>query len=145
MANNTIFNVSEVYTQVVEDNGATYLGEFARKYNKQVGSMLMELMVYASKNHLPNPANIVKLDDTKGTRKMGSTIKINKSGINIAPSRLKGTSLETASEVEFKVTDEGILLVPVSSDIVDTETVSIGEVEPVTETSSLNSTLDSLV
>ena len=126
------YNVANAYTEIMADNGQTWIGEFAKRYNKQHGTLFMDIMVYAQSNNLPSPALVVMLEEPKRGRRSGANIQRNSTnGFSLAHSRLVGTALELATEIEMVKTEDGILLKP----------ITFGNPTPVVEVSNIESVL----
>jgi hypothetical protein len=113
----TTYNIESIYTEIMNDNGQTWLGEFAQKYNKHRTTLYMDICLYAARNQLANPALVVMLDKPsrgKG-RKAGDVLsrKDTTKGITISASKINSVDvLASALEVEVVATEEGLLIRP---------------------------------
>lgn len=126
MNNNTLtpetYNIETAYQIVMADCGSTYLGDYAKSWNKQIGSLLVDLCVYAQKRQLPNPATVVMMDKPKTTSRVKPVIKKSPNGsVTLAATRLEGTPLENVSEIRLEIENGRVYLVANTS---NEETVS---------------------
>lgn len=106
-------NISDVYSEVVSDNGSTWIGEFSKKHGYKTPSLVTQLITYAQVNKLNMPViNMVQpVTSTRNSFKSGVMTRKLDSAINLSPSRLAGTPLEKAVELEVRVTATGVELV----------------------------------
>ena len=116
MNNNTLtpetYNIETAYKIVMEDGGKTYLGEYAKAWNKQTGALLMDLVVYAQRKQLPNPASVVMIDKGKTSSRNNNTVRKSPNGsITISQTRLTGTPLENYSEFNISVNGDGHMVI----------------------------------